>query len=142
VTANAGTPADIVPGQELPRFTRTAGLAAWNRYAAVNHEFVPIHMDPEAGREAGYPGAIGMGFLQWSYLHNVLRAFVGGRGRIVRVACQFRAPALEGAVVTAGGTVRSVEASGDELRVELDLWARDESGRDLAPGSATVVFPA
>jgi len=42
-------------------------------------------MDDEAGRAAGHPTAIGMGNLQWAYLHNLLRGWLGGRGRIVRV---------------------------------------------------------
>jgi acyl dehydratase len=129
-------------GDALPEFTREAGFAAWNRFAAVNDEFVPIHMDADAGREAGYPGAIGMGFLQWSYVHNMLRAFVGAQGRIVRVACRFRSPALAGAVVSTGGTVTAIETVDGEVRVELDVWTRNQDGDDLSPGTATVAFPA
>ena len=41
-------------GDEIPTFVReNTGLHHFNRYAAVNEEFVPIHMDDEAGREAG-----------------------------------------------------------------------------------------
>ena len=54
-------PKDIHVGDELPVFQRATGLHHWNRYAAVNDEFVPIHMDDEAGQEAGYPSAFGMG---------------------------------------------------------------------------------
>jgi hypothetical protein len=39
-------------GDELPPFVRTTGFDNWNRYAAVNDEFVPIHMDDDAGRAA------------------------------------------------------------------------------------------
>ena len=39
-------------GDEIPTFTRKTGLDIWNRYAAVNDEFIPIHMDDEAGRDA------------------------------------------------------------------------------------------
>ena len=64
-------------GDELPTFTRETGFANWNRYAAVNDEFVPIHMDDAAGEAAGNGGAFGMGNLQWAYLHNMLRSWVG-----------------------------------------------------------------
>ena len=43
----------VAIGQEIPTFEREAGFHAWNRYAAVNEEFVPIHMDDDAGRRAG-----------------------------------------------------------------------------------------
>ena len=71
----------VKAGEELPPFTRTAGFANWNRYAAVNDEFVPIHMDDEAGRAAGYPTAFGMGNLQWAYLHNLVRDWLGDERR-------------------------------------------------------------
>ena len=37
-----------------------------------HEEFVPIHMDDDAGRRAGNPGAFGMGNLQIAYLHALL----------------------------------------------------------------------
>ena len=79
--------AESLVDHEIPPFERIVGLHNWNRYAAVNDEFVDIHMDDDAGRDAGYPGAFGMGNLQWSYLHNLIRAWVGDDGRIVRMAC-------------------------------------------------------
>ena len=41
---------DVTVGQELAPFVREAGFPAWNRYAAVNDEFIPIHMDDAAGQ--------------------------------------------------------------------------------------------
>src|ERR1700749_2204090 len=82
-----GGVAEARPGDELPPFTRVTGLDNWNRYAAVNDEFVPIHMDDEAGREAGYPTAFGMGNLQLAYLHSLVRGWLGDDGVIVSLSC-------------------------------------------------------
>ena len=49
----------VTVGTEVPEYARTTDLANWNRYAAVNDEFVPIHMDDDAGRAAGFPSAFG-----------------------------------------------------------------------------------
>jgi acyl dehydratase len=125
-------------GDELPPFTRTTGFHNWNRYAAVNDEFVPIHMDDEAGREAGYPTAFGMGNLQWAYLHNLVRDWLGDDGAIVSLKCQFRAPNTKGMTVTARGVVTAVRADGGHRSVDLDIWTEDDEGKKLAPGSATV----
>jgi acyl dehydratase len=133
---------DVTVGSEIPVFAREAGLHAWNRYAAVNDEFVPIHMDDDAGREAGYDGAFGMGNLQLAWLHCLLREWVEpAGGRIVRVACTFRAPSLKGRTVTARGLVTAVRDEVDEQVVDLDVWTEDDRGTRLAPGSATVAFP-
>ena len=129
----------VAVGEEIPVFTRTTGFANWNRYAAVNDEFVPIHMDDDAGRAAGMAGAFGMGNLQWAYLHNVVRDWLGDRGRIVRMDCQFRAVNIKGQIVSAHGRVESVRERADELLVELRVWTEDQDGNQLAPGTCTVV---
>ena len=95
-------------GEEIPAFVRQTGFHNWNRYAAVNDEFVPIHMDDEAGQAAGYPTAFGMGNLQWSYLHNIVREWMGERGTIEHLSCQFRGPNLKGQTVTGRGRVTAV----------------------------------
>ncbi|MBO0729672.1 MAG: hypothetical protein J2P57_10470 [Acidimicrobiaceae bacterium] len=133
-------PDEIRVGDELPPFSRSPDLHHWNRFAAVNDEFVPIHMDDEAGRAAGYPSAFGMGNLQFAYLHNLLRAWMGDDGRIVELACQFRAANVKGQTVTARGTVTAVRDEIAERQVDLEVWIEDQGGTRLAPGTATVVF--
>ena len=132
---------DLVPGHELPVFVRETGFHNWNRFAAVNDEFAIIHMDDEAGREAGYPNAFGMGNLQWAYLHNLLREWLAPEGRIVKMDCQFRGANDKGQTVTARGRITSVSAAGEQMLVELDVWTESE-GRPLAVGHATVAVPS
>ncbi|WP_101524702.1 MaoC/PaaZ C-terminal domain-containing protein [Nocardioides houyundeii] len=132
---------DVKVGHEVPRFERHSGFETWNRYAAVNDEFVPIHMDDAAGRAAGYPGAFGMGNLQWAYLHNMLRDWLDGEGVIRSLSCQFRNPNLQGQVVSACGVVETVTPTGDGTAVTLRVWTEDQDGTVLAPGSAEVWIP-
>lgn len=127
----------LVVGDTIGPFERESGFATWNRFAAVNSEFVPIHMDDEAGRAAGMPGAFGMGNQLVSYLHAVVREWMGESGTIERLSAQFRKPNTRGRV-TAGGTVTSVAHGDTGATVQLDLWVRDADGQDLAPGTATV----
>jgi acyl dehydratase len=134
------TSATVKEGDELPSFTRTTGLAAWNRFAAVNDEFVAIHMDDEAGKAAGLGGAIGMGLLQVAYLHNMVRDWVGDRGRIASFSCRFGSPNLKGQVVSARGKVTSVSGTNGRVEVGLEVWTEDEAGQRLAPGTCNVVL--
>jgi acyl dehydratase len=129
-------------GDEIPPFVRTTGFAHWNRYAAVNEEFVPIHMDDAAGRDAGYPTAIGMGNLQWAFLHNVLREWMGDDGRIEQIACQFRSPNVKDQTVSARGRIEAIRVDGDRVRVDLAVWTEADGGDQLAPGTASVSFRA
>jgi len=135
-------PPRVAVGYELPVFSRTTGLANWNRFAAVNNEFVDIHMDDEAGRAAGYDSAFGMGNLLWSYLHNVLRDWGGPASRIVSLKCQFRAPNTKGMTVSASGTVTAVADLGTVLEVCVAVRTQDQNGTVLTPGEAVIQIPA
>jgi acyl dehydratase len=132
---------EIKVGDELPVFVRQPGFHNWNRYAAVNDEFVPIHMDDEAGRAAGYPSAFGQGNLQWAYLHDVVRQWMGDDGRIERMACSFRGANVKGQTVTARGRVTAVAEDGGRRVVDLEVWTENDAGERLAPGTARVSFP-
>src|ERR1700751_2175433 len=127
-------------GDELPPFTRMTGFHNWNRYAAVNDEFVPIHMDDEAGRGAGYPTAFGMGNLQWAFLHNLLREWLGDHGRIVGGAFQFRAPTIKDMTVTAKGIIPQRRTDNGTQLIDLDVWTEDQDGNSMAPGTATIAL--
>jgi acyl dehydratase len=136
MTSTVDLPAE---GTEIPPFSRHTGFENWNRYAAVNDEFVPIHMDDRAGRAAGQPGAFGMGNLQFAYLHNLLRQWMGPEGAILAVNCQFRALNTRDTVVTARGRVTGSRRADDGgVLVDLEVWTEDDEGRRLAPGTAQV----
>jgi acyl dehydratase len=133
----------VTVGAQLTPFVRTTGFHNWNRYAAVNDEFVPIHMDDEAGRAQGFPGAFGMGNLMWSYLHNLVRDWMGDDGRIVKMGCSFRSPNLRGMTVEARGVVTAVRDEDGERLVDLELSVVDHDHPDtvLVPATATVALP-
>ncbi|GAA1947840.1 hypothetical protein GCM10009798_03710 [Nocardioides panacihumi] len=128
-------------GEEMRVGPRPTGFAEWNRFAAVNDEFVPIHMDDEAGRRAGYPGAISMGRLQWSQVHRLLRDRLPDGGRIVAVALQFRGPTLRDVTIDVRARVTAVRERAGEQYADLEVWVEDETGAVLAPGTATVAVP-
>jgi len=134
--------ASVAVGAEVPPFVRTTDFHNWNRYAAVNDEFVPIHMDDEAGRAQGFAGAFGMGNLLWAYLHDLLRNWIGDDGRIVSMNCSFRAPNNRGMTIEARGTVTGVREEGGETLVDLELAVVDHDAPDtvLVPATATVVL--
>jgi hypothetical protein len=44
---------DVTVRMQVTPFERDTHLEEWNGFAAVNDEFVPIHMDDTGGRAAG-----------------------------------------------------------------------------------------
>jgi hypothetical protein len=133
----------ISVGDTFPPFSRDSGFAYWNRYAAVNDEFIPIHMEDDAGRSAGYPTAFGMGNLTWAYLHVALHEWFGEEARVAAAGVQYRSAVTRGKRVLVTGTVTAVRpAANDGTEVDLALRAEDQDGTLLAPGTATVVVGA
>ena len=82
---------DVEIGQEIPAFERKTDFMNWNRYAAVNDEFVFVHMDDEVGKAAGQGAAFGMGNLRWAYVINALQDWIGDEAEIRELSMQFRA---------------------------------------------------
>ena len=136
------TNANVLPavGDELPAFVRGSGFDYWNRYAAVNDEFVDIHMFDEAGRRAGYPTAFGMGNLTWAYFHLALHSWFGDDAIIKTVAVQFRSAVTRGTQIHVRAVVKALR-KGPAAEVDLDIWAENSQGMRLVPGSATVQLP-
>jgi acyl dehydratase len=132
--------AAIAVGDTIPPLVRTTSFAHWNRYAAVNDEFIPIHMDDEDARAVGQPAAFGMGNLRIAYLHNALGAWLGDAGDIVEFVCQFRGLNFKGDTLTAAGTVTGTETRDGAALVHLALSVTNQDGVDTTPGTATVRF--
>jgi acyl dehydratase len=134
---------DVQIGDQLPAWSRRTDFMNWNRYAAVNDEFVPFHMDDEAGRAAlNEQGAFGMGNLRYAYLLNALRDWIGDEAEIREVGCEYRAINQKGDVLTVTGTVTDKRVEDGENRVMLDVNVVNQDGAATCPGHAVVVLPA
>jgi acyl dehydratase len=133
---------EVQVGDEIPPWSRRTDFTNWNRFAAVNDEFVPFHMDDEAGRAArNDQGAFGMGNLRYAYLVNALRDWVGDEAVIREVGCEYRAINQKGDVLTVTGKVteKTTVEGEDRLRLEVDVVNQD--GASTCPGHAVVVLP-
>ena len=133
---------NVQVGDKMPEWSRRTGFAEWNRYAAVNEEFVPFHMDDEAGRRAGNEqGAFGMGNLRYAYIVNALHDWVGDEGIVREVGCQYRAINQKNDVLTVLGEVTEKSVVDGKNRVRLDINVVNQEGAATCPGHAVVVLP-
>ena len=134
---------DVNVGDDIPSWTRQTDMMHWNRYAAVNDEFVYIHMDDEAGRAgANEQGAFGMGNLRYAYLLNMLRDWAGDEAEIRELGVQFRAINQKNDVLTCMGTVTEKTVENGEHLVRLDTNVVNQDGAATCPGHAVVVLPS
>jgi acyl dehydratase len=129
----------IKVGDEVPAFARTTEFAHWNRYAAVNDEFVDVHMSTDAARAAGQPDVFGMGNLRVAYVHNALHDWLGSRGDIAAFACQFRALNFLGDALVTHGRVAAVEQRNGDRIATVDVGVVNQNGDEAMPGTAEIV---
>ena len=133
---------DVAVGDALPEWSRKTDFMNWNRYAAVNDEFVYFHMDDEAGRAAlNEQGAFGMGNLRYAYIINALRDWIGDEGEIREVGCQYRAINQKNDVLTVVGSVTEKHVEDGENRVRVEVNVLNQKGETTCPGHAVVVLP-
>jgi acyl dehydratase len=133
---------DVSVGDEMPAWSRQTDFMHWNRYAAVNDEFVPFHMDDEAGRRAGNKeGAFGMGNLRYAYLVNALRDWIGDEAEVREIGCQYRAINQKNDTLSVVGKVVEKEIVGGENRIKLTTNVMNQNGDATCPGHAVVVLP-
>jgi len=133
---------DVKVGDEMPGWSRTTDFMSWNRYAAVNDEFVYIHMDDEAGRAAlNEQGAFGMGNLRYTYMLDALRDWIGDEAEIRECGVQFRAINQKNDTLTVSGKITDVKVEDGENRVYLDMNVVNQNGDGTCPGHAVVVLP-
>lgn len=131
---------DIRVGDEIPSFVRVTDFPEWNRYAAVNDEFIDVHMSADAARAAGQPDVFGMGNLRIAYAHNALHDWLDGRGDVAEFSCQFRGLNFRGDRLTTWGRVVAV-AEGEGLRTaDLELGVRNQNDEETMPATARVVL--
>ncbi|HEY8838949.1 MAG TPA: hypothetical protein VIO16_14985 [Dehalococcoidia bacterium] len=134
---------DVEVGQQITPWSRKTDFMNWNRYAAVNDEFVYFHMDDEAGRAAkNEQGAFGMGNLRFTYLLNMLRDWAGDEAEIRQLGCQYRAINQKNDVLTCTGTITDKKVENGEHLVYLEVDVMNQDGKPTAPGSAVIVLPS
>ena len=101
-------------------------------YAAVSGDFNPIHIDPEVGRAAGFPGAILQGMCTMAWLADACTAYLGDPARVKRLKARFARPVVVGDVVTFRG--RCVAVLGPVVRLEIE--ARNQRGEEVLKGAS------
>jgi acyl dehydratase len=134
---------DVKVGDEIPAWSRTTDFMSWNRYAAVNDEFVYIHMDDEAGRKAlNERGAFGMGNLRYTYMLDALRDWIGDEAEIRECGVQYRAINQKNDTLTVTGKITDKKVEAGENRVYLEMNVVNQNGEPTCPRHAVVVLPS
>ncbi len=124
---------DQLPSLALPPLSR-ATLAL---YAGGSGDHVPLHIDAEFAKAAGYPDVFMHGMLGMAYIGRLVTQWVP-QERIRDLSVRFVAITYPNEALTARGTVAAVGIDGVPSRVKIDLRLLNAAGEPKLTGTATV----
>ncbi len=133
---------DVREGQEIPSITANFDSQKLVYWAAGSGDYYQIHYDKDYALANNLPERIVHGALKHALLGRLLHEWLGGDGRIRKVACQYRGMDLIGKDITCKGVVTAKKTEGGENLVELEVWTEDFQGNKTTPGTAVVSVPS
>ena len=78
--------------------------------------------------------------VKYAALGELVSNWLDHGGRIRKLTCQYRGMDLPDQEMTLGGTVKRKWTEGGEKLAELELFVKNEEGKNTTPGSAVVVL--
>jgi acyl dehydratase len=117
-----------------------SGVTQLVKYAAGGGDFNPLHHDFDFTQSKAIGSIIVHGRFKYAALGELVSNWLDHGGRIKKIDCQYRGMDLPNAEMTLGGNVkRKWEEAGEKL-AELELYVKNEKGKNTTPGSAIVRF--
>jgi acyl dehydratase len=130
--------AEIDEGEKLPEHTVAITLQRLVMEASANRDFAPIHFERAAAQATGAPDVYANTIFLETVLESSIRRWAGLGGRITEIAFSMRSFNCIGDVVSAGGTVASLDQQ--KRLAALDIWIESPQRGRTVEGSATVHF--
>lgn len=132
----------VLVGERLPELVcgplTRAKLAL---YAGASGDHVPLHIDTDAAKVAGFDDVFGHGMLSMAFLGRMVSAWAGQRN-IREWSVRFVAIAPVHATVVCTGEVTELLVVDDERCARLALSATIDGGIPILSGDAIVAIPS
>jgi acyl dehydratase len=130
----------IEQGDTLPELKKKPGVSQLVKYAAGSGDFNPLHHDYDFFQAKAIGSIIVHGRFKYASLGEVVSNWLGHRGYIKRISCQYRGMDFPDKLITCKGVVERKWEEGGEKLVELTVWAENEEGKKNTPGKAVAGF--
>jgi len=135
---------DVKEGQELPELKIAPDKQQLVKFAAGSGDFNPLHFDENFPmlKPMGLTENIVHGRFKYAQLGRAVSAFAGYKGRVKKLAVQYRGMDVLNRQITVRGVVTGKRQEDGENLVDLDVWTEDADGKKTTPGTATVALPS
>jgi acyl dehydratase len=128
----------IRDGDELAALKKKPTVTQLVKYAAGSGDFNPLHHDYNFSQSKLLGSVIVHGRFKYAALGELVSNWLGHRGRICKISCQYRGMDFPDRELTCGGKVLRKWEDGGRRFVELQIWTENDEGKKTTPGTATV----
>jgi acyl dehydratase len=132
---------DVSEGSEIGPAVRHPSSQQLVKYAGASGDYYQIHYDKDFAQSTGLEDVILHGALKNAFLGTLVTDWMGPRGNLRRLSCQYRGMDIPGRPIIARGVVSSKYEDDGEYLVDCEIWLENEEGQRTTPGKATVVLP-
>lgn len=133
---------DVTEGMEIPTLEKNPTTRQLVQYAGASGDFYEIHYDKDYAIGNELPGQIIHGALKNAWLGQVVTDWIGGRGVLKKLSCQYRGMDEPGAPMYIKGKVEKKYTESGENLVDCEIWGENKDGQVTTPGKATVALPS
>jgi len=144
---------DVDEGMEVTTLSKVATTQMLVQWAVASGDLNPLHYEDAHAKSQGQPGVIVHGQLKRAWLVNLMTDWIGDKGFLKKLACQFRGTDLPRGMALIGipkdgetwwckGKVTRKYVEDDEHLVDCEIWVENGSGVKTTPGSATAKLPS
>ncbi len=133
---------DVEVGTEITPLVKHCRRELLVKWAGASADYAIIHYDDEGARARGLPGVVIHGKFKFAWLGQLMTDWIGEKGILRKITCEYRALDLPEDTVTCTGEVTSKYVKDGEHYVECRIWTENQRGERTTPGTAIVVLPS
>lgn len=133
---------DVQEGMELPSLVKRPNTQQLVKWAGASGDYYQIHYDTAFAQSTGLPGVITHGALKNAFLGQLITNWIGERGTLKRLSCQYRGMDVPDDTLTSKGRVVRKYQEADQHLVDCEIWLENGRGETTTPGAATVALPS
>ena len=132
---------DVSEGLEIGPAVRRPSSQQLVKYAGASGDYYQIHYDKDFAQSTGLEDIILHGALKNAFLGTLVTDWMGSRGNLRKLSCQYRGMDIPGRPITARGVVTGKYEDDGEYMVDCEIWLENEEGQRTTTGRATVSLP-
>lgn len=133
---------DIEAGSELPALVKCPTTMQLVKYAGASGDYYQIHYDKDFALANGLPGIIVHGWLTLAFLGQMLTAWLGEAGTLVKLSGSYRGMNLVNEDIICNGKVTRKYVEDGQHCARVEIWAENPRGEKTVTGVAVVTLPS